>query len=391
MTWAAQIVSIAGFGFVLPFLPYFVQEVGVTDPEELNRWVGLINSIASVGMGLMGPVWGILADKYGRKLMIVRAMLTASVLLFAMSFSQSVQGIFFLRMLQGVFCGTVTASATLIAAGTPRERLSFALGFLSSSTFIGFSLGPLLGGIAAEYLGYRMAFKLGALLQAVGLAFVLILVREVRHKEPEPARAGAEKPRGTIDFRAVALLLGLFFLLRYARMMMPPFLPLHVQGILGTLQGASATVGVISSLAGLAAAAAGITIVRLGDRTDKLRLISLCLFGSILFTLPIYFTGGLYSFTVFYVLAAFAAGSVEPSMQSYFSERTPANRRGRLFGLQTLVGSMGWFAAPITSSIISNSLSISHVFLFTSLFYAIAFLYSVGARWGIKRISATPQ
>ncbi|MBN1685275.1 MAG: MFS transporter [Spirochaetales bacterium] len=386
VTWAAQIISIAGFGFVLPFLPYFVQEVGVTDAAELNRWVGLINSIASVGMGLMGPVWGIIADRYGRKLMIVRAMLSGTALLFAMSYAQSVQGIFILRMLQGIFCGTVTASATLIAAGTPKARLSFALGFLSSSTFIGFSLGPLLGGVAAEYLGYRMAFRIGAVLQAAGLAFVLFVVREVRHQETEPATAKNGKPRETIDIRVVALLLGLFFLLRYARMMMPPFVPLHVQSILGTIRGASATVGVISSLTGLAAALAGITIVRLGDKMDKLRLISICLFASVLLTLPIFFTGSLYGFTVFYVMAAFSTGSVEPIMQSYFSERTPANRRGRLFGLQTLVGSMGWFAAPLTSSFISNSLSISHVFLFTSVFFAVTFLYSLAARWGIRHV-----
>jgi MFS transporter, DHA1 family, multidrug resistance protein len=391
VTWAAQVLSIAGFGFVFPFLPYFVQEVGVTDPAELNRWVGLINSIASVGMGLMAPIWGILADKYGKKLMIVRAMFFGSVLLFAMSFSQTVQGVFVLRMLQGIFCGTVTASATLVAAGTPKRKLSFALGFLASSTFIGFSLGPLLGGVAAEYLGYRLAFKIGSLLQASGLAFVLIFVRELRNHEPDTADENEDRVPVRVNTRVMALILGLFFILRYARMMMPPFIPLHVQNVLGTIKGASSAVGVISSLMALAAATAGITVVRLGDKMNKLFLISICLGCAMLLTLPLFFTGGLYGFTVFYVLSAFAMGSIEPSLQSYFSERTPASQRGKFFGIQTLVASFGWFLAPLTASYVSNRLSISHVFLVTSFIFGIAFLYSLIAGWGIRRASGPAE
>ncbi len=389
--WATQILSIAGFGFVLPFLPYFIQEVGVTDPEELNRWVGLINAIAAVGMGIMAPLWGFLADKYGRKLMIVRAVASASILLFAMSYAKTVQGIFILRLLQGIFCGTVSASATLVSAGTPRERLSFALGFLASSTFIGFSFGPLLGGIAAEYLGYRLAFKIGGLLQAGGLVFVLIFVREMRLQEPEPKGVRGDKRNGKANFLILALILGAFFFLRFARMIMPPFVPLHVQNVLGTIDGASAAVGVISSLAALAAAAAGITIVRLADKMNKINLISICLVFGIVFSFPLFLTGGLVSFTVFYVLAMFSIGAVEPILQSYFAERTSANRRGRLFGIQTLIGSMGWFCAPLASSYVSNTFGISYVFLFGCVFIGVTLIYNVFAGWGIRRVSRSAE
>ncbi len=391
IVWATQILSIAGFGFVLPFLPYFIQEVGITDPRELNRWVGLVNSIAPVGMGIMAPVWGGLADKYGRKLMIVRAVLAGSILLFAMSFAQTVQGIFVLRMLQGVFCGTVTAAATLVSAGTPKERLSFALGFFGSSTFIGLSFGPLIGGMAAEYLGYRLAFKIGGLLQAVGVILVLFFVREVRQIEHEVAPKNRSRRNGMVNLVVLALILGTFFFLRFARMIMPPFVPLHVQGVLGTIKGASAVVGIISSLAALAAATSGITIVRLGDKMNKLLLISICLFFAMVFSFPLFFTGNLYSFTVFYVLAMFCIGSVEPSLQSYFSERTPANRRGRLFGIQTLVACMGWFLAPLASSFVSNTFSVSHVFLFASMFIGVTFLYSLVALFGIRRVSRSKE
>ena len=146
---------------MLPFIPFYIQEVGVTDPVQVRLWVGLTSSGTAITLAIMAPIWGILGDKWGRKLMILRAMAAGALILFLMSLAKNVQTIFVLRLIQGLFAGTVTAAATLVAAGSPKEKLSYSLGFLASSTFIGFSLGPFFGGLAAEYLGYRRAFHMG--------------------------------------------------------------------------------------------------------------------------------------------------------------------------------------------------------------------------------------
>ena len=133
VTWFTQILSLAGFGFMLPFTPFFIQEIGITDPDAVRRWTGITASVTAITLGAIAPVWGILADRFGRKLMILRSMGTGAAILFAMSFVKSIEGIVVLRLAQGLLTGTVTAAATLVAAGTPRDKLSSALGFLSSS------------------------------------------------------------------------------------------------------------------------------------------------------------------------------------------------------------------------------------------------------------------
>ena len=187
---AAQILSVAGFGFMLPFLPFFIQEIGISDPNELRRWVGISASIPALCMAGMAPVWGLLADRFGRKIMILRAMAAGSAILLCMSFVHSIHGILIVRVFQGLLTGTVTASATLVAVGTPKEKLSYALGFLASSTFIGFSLGPFLGGLIGEYFGYRKAFQIGAGILFVGFCVVLFSVREVRLEDTAENSAG---------------------------------------------------------------------------------------------------------------------------------------------------------------------------------------------------------
>ena len=374
-SWAGQILSVAGFGFVLPFIPYFIQEVGVTDPAELRRWVGLTSSIAALTMGAMAPVWGILADKFGRKLMILRAMAFGTIIMLLMSRARSVEAIFVLRLVQGLFTGTITASATLVASGAPKERLSYSLGFLSSSTFIGFSMGPLLGGFAAEYFGYRTAFFAGGLVLACAFFIILIFTREVHIKRPVEKVKKEAVRIGSAVRRMIILMFALLFVIRFSRSLPSAFLPLFVQESIGTIQGASVITGIISALLGIASAIAGLTLARLGDRYNKIALIGVFLTVGALLSLPIFFTTSLWSFALFYVLVALALGGVEPNLQSFLAEHTPPSRRGLLFGLQNTMGSMGWFCAPLVSSVISIQLSIRHIFLFFSISIFCSFLF----------------
>ncbi len=398
VTWFTQILSLAGFGLMLPFIPFFIQEVGVTDPDAVRRWVGLTASITAITLGGMGPVWGVLADRFGRKLMILRSMVAGALILFAMSFATSVGMIFVLRLLQGLFTGTVTAAATLVAAGTPRHRMASALGFLSSSTFIGFSLGPAIGGFTAEFVGYRTAFRIGALVLLVAFLLVLSLTRDVRAEvDPEKhlpsAGSSRERAARSRGFRiAFALALGLLFLIRFARALPASFIPLHVQEVRGTAEGASAITGVLSASLGSAAALAGLTVARLGDRTDKLKLITRLLFGATFLAAPLYFTGGLWDFGIVYVAVAFVMGGVEPNLQSYLSEYTESSKRGVIFGTLSLVGGLGWFFAPLVGSAISISLGIRWIFLFFAAAVGLAWLYVLIVRKPItSRLQASAR
>lgn len=375
ITWFAQVLSLSGFGFAIPFLPFFIQELGLTDPQEIRLWTGLLSSAPALSMAIMAPIWGMLADRVGRKLMILRAMIFGAIILALYSVVQSVAGVAVLRVAQGVFTGTVTASATLVAAGTPTEKLGTSLGLLSSSTFIGFSLGPLLGGLASEAFGFRVSFLIGSGLLALGALMVIVLIREVSpvagdaaaSPSPRPPTSTRETLRSLLTLATITSL-SMLALLRLTRVLPVPFLPLFVQESLGGLDGAASTTGLISAGRGLATALAAVTLPRLGDRFPKMRVILVIVTLAALLTLPLYSVSALGLFSILFVAGTFFLGGVEPLLQADLSARTPPERRGLLFGVQTLVGSIGWFIAPLIGSVISIQFGVRFVFLTLSLF-----------------------
>jgi DHA1 family multidrug resistance protein-like MFS transporter len=174
LAWLAQILTLTGFGFIMPFIPLFMSELGITDPRSLKLWVGVTAAFPMVGMALAAPFWGMISDRFGRKPMIVRALVSTIFLAVALALARSVEAVFVIRVLQGLFTGTVTAAATLVAAGTPNAHLTRSLGFLSSATFIGHSLGPLAGGVAANLFGFRASFLIAAGVVAMILFHALV-------------------------------------------------------------------------------------------------------------------------------------------------------------------------------------------------------------------------
>ncbi len=387
ITWFTQILSLSGFGFMLPFIPYFFQEVGVTGADEVSRWVGLAASLPALTMGAMAPVWGYLADRIGRKIMILRSMLAGSLILLGMSFAVNPETILILRIAQGLFTGTITASATLVAAGTPAARLSYALGILSSSTFIGLSVGPVLGGITAELIGYRAAFRAGASILFIGFILVFFLIRETTADAPRMTPASSKVKPGIPKEvgSGFALALFLLFFVRFCRSLPVPFLPLYVQEMRGTIEGASAITGAISAFTGIATALAGFTVARVGDRTNKLQLITRLLLGAALVSAPLFIMPTLWSFSAVLVIAAFLIGGVEPTLQSFLSEHTDPDRRGFVFGVLTTVGSLGWFFAPLVGSSVSIRFGLRYIFLVYAGALGIAFMITSITKGSIYR------
>lgn len=407
--WFTQILSLTGFGFVFPFLPLFIQELGTTDPDDLQLWTGLIASAPALSMGIMAPIWGILADKFGKKLMILRAMLFGAVVSVLLAFAGSTPMVFTLRFVQGLFTGTVSAAAALVATGTPRHKLSYALGFQSSSTFIGISLGPLLGGVAAEVAGYRASFLVGAVVLSVGFVLALLFIRDPEKDaqlagdtgdvdDATTAQSGASAPAvdrarpagrpstdgarngafSVRDFLAPAFVaaFGILFMLRFCRVLTVPFIPLHVQDLRESVVGTSAIVGAVSAARGAATAAAGLTLSRLGDKHDRMRLISAFLFIAAVFSVPVFLAQRMLTFVLFNVVFTYFLGGVEPLLQSSLAEMTPSKRRGLLFGVQTTVGNFGWFLAPLAGSAVSIAFSIRHVFAAMTVALGVALIVS---------------
>ena len=355
-------MSVASFGLGLPFIPYFIQELGLTDPTEIKIYTGLLAVAPAVTMAVMAPVWGLLSDRFGRKMMIIRAMGAAVIVIGCMGLVRHVWQLVALRALQGVFTGTITASTTFIAANTPKNRLTYALGVISSSNFLGYSLGPLVGGFIAEVFGYRASFFTGAGLMFFGLFLVVSLIKEDKNSYGKRLYKQGIKPKWNSIFTIyIVLLLLMLFFQRISRSVFSPYLPLYVQGVLGGINGAAKTTGYINGIVGFATALAGIVFGRLGDRVHKMKLSIVLLAMGVLVSFSLYFTATLTQFIGFYGLLFFLIGGIEPVITSSTAEKTPADQRGFLFGIQGFVGSLGWIMSPVIGTWISVSCEIKAI------------------------------
>ena len=371
--WFTQIFMLMSFSFGMPFLPFYIQELGIVDADKVKLYSAILTIAPGLSMAVMSPIWGIAADKWGKKLMLLRAMGFAAFIIGAMGFVANVNQLIVLRFLQGIFTGTITASTALVATSTPSNRLSFSLGFMSSSTFIGTSAGPVIGGFLADYLGYRVSFYIGGVLALIDFLLVLFLVKEEK-TIPKPVHSDESQTKK--DLRSMLLLfsslmitlLSVIFILRFVRSVFSPYLPLFIQERITGIWSPTKATGIVNGVTGLMTALAGLTLCRLGDRHNKFFVIKVMFILGIAASIPLIFANNLILFTLFYGLFFFFLGAMEPIVISMTSEITPPERRGALFGIQGLVSSTAWVFSPILAGFISIRFSIHSVLYLLPVF-----------------------
>ena len=374
ISWVTQILSLTGFGFMMPFIPLYIQQLGVSSENRLRLWVGLLNAVPSLAMGVMAPIWGVLADRFGRKLMILRAMIFGTIIVGCMALARNVHTVFLLRIAQGLFTGTITAAATLVAAGTLRHKMSSAFGLLSSSTFIGLSFGPFIGGVTAEVFGFRVSFLIGSSIIFCGFILVLIFIKEPKSTVESNRAQRGRFSWGLLFSAPFSILFVVIFMERFSRMLPQTFIPLFIQQLRATPKGVSAITGIISAAAGLTTALAGLTLAHLGDKHDKDRLLSVFFAAAAVAAFPIFLNENLVWFTVFYLVSIYFVGAINPLLQSQLSTMTHPNNRGAVLGLQTSAGSVGWFFSPLAGSAIAIYLDLKYIFLFFSISLFLSFM-----------------
>lgn len=212
LAWIAELLATLGFSLSTPFLPLFLrQDMGVTNVAELARWTGVIGCLAGLSMAVASPIWGVLADRRGRKPMLVRALAGGALTTAAIGFAQTPLQVLGLRLVQGATSGTVSAATALVASETPPRRTAWALGVLSASIALGTAMGPVLGGVGASLLGFRAIYAVGGGLAGVATAAAVLFIKE-RSRQPDGQQsvslrsALAQSDRATIRILVVLIL-----------------------------------------------------------------------------------------------------------------------------------------------------------------------------------------
>ncbi len=346
--WLSQFIAMAGMSLVVPFLPFFVRDLGVTDPEEVARWSGFVFAGPFIVSFFLIPIWGYLGDRYGRKLMVVRAIFGLAVSQALIGLSQNVEMLFLFRMLQGAISGFISASLALVAANTPKEKSGFAIGVLQTATASGQVIGPLLGGTLADLLGFRPIFFIVAGLCVVAGILIITTVRETT----PVSRDGLERHtlrsnyRYAFSSREIRTALFLIFLAQGAMLIVQPVFALYVEFLEPVQEYLATIAGAVFSIAGLFMV---ISAPWWGKRTDRQSYtvnLTLSFGGAIVAYIAQGFATSTWQLIPLRALQGFSMGGMIPTLYSYVSKNTQLSRRGGVMGIASSSYILGNMIGP---------------------------------------------
>ena len=366
--WVVQFLATAGFNFSSPFIPLYMQHLGTKEPEMLSLYVALYTAMGYLAFSVFAPIWGLLSDVYGRRLMMLRANFACSVCLIAMAFAPSVPYLIMIRFLVGVFSGTVTASMILISSNTPHEHRGFAMGSITSAVYTGMMGGSFFGGIIVDGFGFRNSFLASAACLFFAGVLTLFFVEETFEKKSglrERLRKNKlELPR----FGSVWLILLLILFVGFTGRFTLPYLPLLVEKIHGSDEAATWT-GIISCLSAFAGILSGSFLGWLADRFSPAKVAMIAALFSALFLIPQGFATGLPMLFGASFLMVFFAGGLDPIFQIWLSKSTPEEERGVFLGWASSAKSCGWILCSLSSGAVAMFLGIRWVYLAASLLF----------------------
>jgi DHA1 family multidrug resistance protein-like MFS transporter len=355
----AQVMTSVGFSLVFPFLPLYVKELGSVTGLSVEVMAGLVIGAQGFSMMLVSPLWGNLADRYGRKLMVMRASFGGAVILASMGLVQSGEQLIFVRFIQGLVTGTVAANSALVASVTPRERVGFALGTLQVGLWGGIAIGPLLGGLLADQFGYRLPFFItGGLLLLSGILVALMIERDYP-QATTPAKRKAQPTmvqqwQHVLASDGVVWVYVTLFLSSMARVMIVPIAPLFVEQLLG--EGATATgiaAGAVISASSATSTFSGVYLGRLGDEVGHRRVLLWAGLSAALIYVPILWVGTVWQLLVMLGLVGFALGGIISAPSALLARYTTPGEEGTVYGLNNSVGAGARSIAPIIGSTVA--------------------------------------
>lgn len=365
--WGTQFLAMVGMNLVVPFLPFFIRQLGVTEPTELARWSGLVFSGPFILSFIATPIWGTMGDRYGRKAMVVRAIFGLALSQVLIGFSQNVYQLFLFRVVQGGISGFIAASLALVSTSTPKDKIGFALGFMQSSSAGGMVLGPFVGGILADLVGYRQIFFVTAALCTIGGFVVLLKVRETTQVSPE-ARKYTVLDNYRLMFSDKRLrIVGLLLVIgQISILMIEPIFALFIESFTSDTRFISTLAGGIFSISGLFMVVSAPWWGKRNDRTGykknlwiALAVVGIAYAGHII-------VRDLFQLGFLRAFLGFARGGVLPTLYSLTSFYAPPERRGGMIAIASSLTILGNMLGPVIGGFVAGHFGITASFVANS-------------------------
>jgi len=365
VAWYGSFLTGASISLVVPFMPIFVEQLGI-EQDRVAFYAGLAISVSAVSAALVSPIWGILADKYGRKPMMIRAGLAMTITMGGLAFVPNIYWLIFLRLLNGVFTGFVPNATALIASQVPKDKSGYALGTLSTGVVAGTLTGPFVGGLVAEIFGIRNVFLLiGGFLFLAALLTIFFIKEDFQPIAKEKAIPTKEL---FASIKHSHLLISLFlttFVIQFSAQSIGPILALYVRD-LGQNENLLFVSGLIVSSMGFSSMMSAGVMGKLGDKLGNHRLLILAqMYSVIIYLLCASATSplelGLYRF-----LFGLGTGALIPGINALLSKMTPKAGISRIFAFNQVFFYLGGVVGPMTGSAVSGQYGYHFVFYATA-------------------------
>ncbi|BCG58681.1 MFS transporter [Paenibacillus sp. URB8-2] len=364
--WFGQFLVNAGMTMITPFLSlYLAKDLGVQG-DAVGIWAGIIFSANFMTSFLFQPLWGSLSDKYGRKIMLLRSGFGMAIVITMMGFAQTPWQLLLLRLLNGTISGFNPASISLVSGTTPKHRMGFAMGLMQSGSVAGTILGPLIGGLLADWIGFRPIFYVIGLLLFIASLLALFLVKETFNREEAAHKPQVSTFEGLKDLIKVPQLPALFavtFLIQFAMISPMALLPLYVERLHGTAVNIAFWAGVVSAVTGVSNMIASPVLGKLSDKVGAHRILTYALIGASLFLIPQALVDSVWQLILVRFLMGVFMGGLLPSVNALIRSYTPDGKESRAFGFNSSTLALGNMAGSLIGGFMAGYIGIEGLFI----------------------------
>ena len=357
--------TILAMTLMLPFLPIYVEQLGVHGHAAIVQWSGVAYGATFMTAGLVAPLWGHLGDRYGRKLMLVRASLGMAITMSLIGFSANVYQLVGLRLLAGIAGGYSSGATILVAVQTPRERSAWALGVLSTGIMAGNLLGPLVGGFLPPLIGIRATFWAAGALIFIAFLATTFLIKE----QPREVLASKARPKGSWSQipqkKVVVAMLATGLLLMFANMSIEPIITVYVGTLVDDPRRVTSMAGLVMSAAALGSIMSASRLGKLADRIGPSAVIAVALAVAGLLLIPQAFVTASWQLVGLRFLMGLALGGLLPCIAAVVRHNVPDHFVGVVLGYSISAQFAGQVTGPLVGGFIGGHVGMRAVFLGT--------------------------
>jgi len=369
--FTAQLLSALGFSMIFPFLPSFVKSLGSVYNLDITFLVGAVFSAQALTMTIFSPIWGAVADRFGKKLMVERALFGGSAIILLMAFSSSAEMLIALRAVQGMITGVVAAGNALVASIVPKERIGYAMGLLSVGLLLGIAVGPLFGGVLADAFGYEMAFYITSAFLFAGGVLVFVGVKEAK-EDPSLLEKKKNLLSGwweLLNAEGVRLVYFLRFMSWLGRSVLVPYLPLFLATLALEEKMLNTATGLIIAVSAAAATLTSVYFGKLGDRIGHKKILIFSSTAVALVYLPQYFIHSFWWLLAFQALGGAFLGGVFPTLSALLNNYIKHGEEGSAYGFDNSIVGLARALAPMFGAVIVMWGGFRMIFIFTAVLF----------------------